>query len=204
MKLKRTLILFTLVLGILAGGTYAMYGQGNWENQDQCMMWNQNKQLMWGSWNCMWMWFDKTLNASQREKLQSMSMEDRMSYMHKLMWGSWNCMWMWREQNCQIRNNQMLQNMNTNIQKYADQTKVQKYEKIIKDKYSEKINSLSEEKIKKAINKIDNFVGQINNWNYTETKKGIYLNVLQALKEVLLEKIWVNNASSIIDFVFSN
>lgn len=98
----------------------------------------------------------------------------------------------------------MLQNMNTNIQKYADQTKVQKYEKIIKDKYSEKINSLSEEKIKKAINKIDNFVGQINNWNYTETKKGIYLNVLQALKEVLLEKIWVNNTNSIINSVFGN
>ena len=70
MKLKKTLILSTMVLWILAGGTYAMYGQGNWGNR--------------GQWMGQGHGFGKTLSTDQREKLQSMSMEERKAYVQKL------------------------------------------------------------------------------------------------------------------------
>ena len=75
MKLKKTLILSTIVLWTLASGAYAMYGQGNWEDR--------------GQWMGQGHWFGKTLSTEQREKLQSMSMEDRKNYVQKLRAEQW-------------------------------------------------------------------------------------------------------------------
>jgi len=74
--MKRTIILSTVILTILAGGTYAMYGQSNGQ-------WNEQ-----GQWMHQWRWqgqgFGKTLSTEQREKLQAMSMEERQTYVQKL------------------------------------------------------------------------------------------------------------------------
>jgi len=49
--MKKQIILSTIVLGALVGGTYAMYGQGHWNWQG----------------HGMWHGFGKTLTAEQRE-----------------------------------------------------------------------------------------------------------------------------------------
>jgi hypothetical protein len=83
MKMKKTLILSTIVLWTLATGTYAMYGQGKWHCKG------------------MWQWMWKIISSEERSKLQSMSIEDRQKYMQELREKHWEKGWhgMWKRGN---------------------------------------------------------------------------------------------------------
>jgi tRNA(Phe) wybutosine-synthesizing methylase Tyw3 len=84
----------------------------------------------------------------------------------------------------------MIQNMNQNVQKYVNQTKVQKYKALIEQKYAAKLDKFSQEKLQKINEKIDTLIEKIaNSTKYSETKKETYINLLLALKASILDRL---------------
>ena len=218
MKWKKTLILLTVVLGTLTGGAYAMYWQWGW-----------NWGYMW-----MWHWFGGGLSTAQREKLQSMSMEDRMDYMQKLRWENWDMddmMWdnhddndmddvKWSNQDDNDMDDmqnlmwgnggawQLMQNVTTNAQKYVNQNKIEQYKWIIENKYAKKINSYTQSQLQSKITKVNDLLTKIVNGSYPEITKALYTNVLFALKVSLVSRLknktTNTSADSIINSIFGN
>ena len=91
---------------------------------------------------------------------------------------------------------QQMTQMRIEVQKYANNTKVQQYKEFIEEKYGQKINSFTPEQIQEKIQKIDEILEKIVNGNYPEATKELYVNVLLALKEALLEKLNQSTASA--------
>ncbi len=61
-----------------------------------------------------------------------------------------------------------------------------RYKNIYKTKYSTKIWSLSQSQLGIIIERIDNLITQINDWNYSETTKSKFNTMLLALRELVL------------------
>lgn len=74
---------------------------------------------------------------------------------------------------------------------YANSAKVNRYKNIIMQKYGSKINTFTENKIRKIIDKIDVLISKIeSSITLSDTKKETYISILVALKEILEEKLY--------------
>jgi len=79
---------------------------------------------------------------------------------------------------------------NRNNFQSIDRTKVDAYKKVIEDKYSTKINAMSEEKLTALVEKIVPLIKTINaSSKYSDSKKEQYTVLLTALKEVVQDKL---------------
>jgi len=99
-------------------------------------------------------------------------------------------------QNQRHQISQQMNQIRAEVQRYVNTTKVQQYKKFIEEKYEQKINSFTPEQIQEKIQKIDEILEKIVNGNYPESTKELYINVLLALKETLLEKLNQSTASA--------
>ena len=93
---------------------------------------------------------------------------------------------------------------NTQIRKYVNETKVKQYKAFIEERYANKINSFTQEQLKEKVAKIDEILEKVVNGNYSDEKKEIYINVLLALKAIMLDRLYWENSESIIDSVLGN
>jgi len=83
-----------------------------------------------------------------------------------------------------------MQNMSQNVRRYVNQEKVQQYKNLIEEKYAAKLDSFSQEKLEEINQKIDELIEKISNsTSYTDTKKEVYINLLLALKESILDRL---------------
>jgi len=87
-------------------------------------------------------------------------------------------------------------NMNKKQSKYVDNAKKAQYKKAIQNKYQSTIDWLSTDKLETLVTKIDDLEVKIEaSTSYTEDKKESLINILEALKEVVNERLeteWIN------------
>jgi len=89
----------------------------------------------------------------------------------------------------------------TQAQQYVDSKKLPVFKKYIAEKYSSKIDSFSTEKLQTILTKIDEVEQKIlQSTAYSADKKQLYITVLEALKQIIQEKLQ-NSADSIINSV---
>jgi RNAse (barnase) inhibitor barstar len=73
-------------------------------------------------------------------------------------------------------------------------TKKDQYRKLFKTKYKSKIDSLGDEKLKAILPKINLLKEKVqNSTTYSEEKKGSTIALLEALKEIIEEKLASND-----------
>ncbi len=95
-------------------------------------------------------------------------------------WFGWHSKWK-GQVNWQIQNN------------WIDVNVKNKYKTVIKTKYSSFLDKMSEEKLKSTLLKIETFKATIkNNSKYSIETKKRYWAILEALKEVIEEKLWTD------------
>jgi len=74
--------------------------------------------------------------------------------------------------------------------KYVDNAKKARYKNIIQSKYQSKIDSLSTDKLELLLTRIDDLEAKIEaSTTYTEDKKESIITILEALKDVVIEKL---------------
>jgi hypothetical protein len=96
----------------------------------------------------------------------------------------------------QVRNQ-----VQTQAQQYVDSKKLLVFKNYIDKKYSSKIDSFSTEKLQTILTKIDEVEQKIlQSTAYSADKKQLYITVLEALKQIIQEKLQ-NSADSIINSV---
>jgi len=85
------------------------------------------------------------------------------------------------------------------ISSYVDKAKLNVFENYIKQKYAAKINSFFPEKIEEIISKINKVEEKIISSSvYDEQKKKVYITILEALKQILQEKL-SSSSTNLID-----
>lgn len=97
-------------------------------------------------------------------------------------------MWQWsKNQNNSVNNAKGNQTNNYN----SSLSLKNKYTQVITEKYQEKINSLSDDKLNNLIVKIDNLSQEINNsTKYSQNTKVNFMAMLDVLKDLSLQKLW--------------
>ena len=91
--------------------------------------------------------------------------------------------------------------------KYVNNTKVNRYRGLIKNKYQNRINQYSRDGLVNLVAKIDALETKImESDNYSDTKKETYISVLEALKLVIQERLMELDGlqTDLIDSLFSN
>ncbi len=94
--------------------------------------------------------------------------------------GSWSMDWQWKMNKNQVKSQS----------KYVDNAKKSQYKKAIANKYQSKIDSLDTDKLEVLLTKIDDLEMKVEeSTSYTEDKKESIINILEALKEIVEERL---------------
>ena len=92
-----------------------------------------------------------------------------------------------------------VQNSVSTVTAYVDTAKIGTYKQYIETKYGQKLASLTMDKIEQIIEKINSVEEKIiNSSSYSDSVKKTYITVLEALKQILQEKL-TSNSTSLID-----
>ena len=185
--MDKKILLTTITLStIIAGWSYAMYG--NWQMLNE-QMWNEQQ------WWCHMMENNnmfKTMINSAPENIKTIILK-RHSGQNLT------------DQEMETLRNYMMKEKFNKYRYKNNKHKSNVYKSIIEEKYWEKLNKMSEEKLKNIQAKIKKLLTKIeDSKTYTELQKRKYLEILWALDIIIREKLAEKDSSlNIIDSLFN-